>query len=374
MVNKYIHAISLCVTVFITTSIYSCYSRATTFAVIGDFGEVGTALDNVSSVINNWQPDFVLTLGDNDYEDDYTKSVVPYFSDFISDNCENNQFFPTFGNHDWNGPHGYDDVFPCINEYYRFSKANIDFFTINSDSLTPVQKRWLEDELQNSDAEWKIVFLHHTPYSSGRHGNNSQTQLDYAGWGADIVLAAHDHVYERIERDGIYYFVNGLGGRAPYNFDNCCVTGSKFRYNDSNGAMRFDVNDGSMRIRFIDQTNTTIDDVTLTKSPSAPSSTQKLSNGVSATVSANKDEQLLFSFDLPENSKNLVVQTSGGTGDADLYVKFLEPPTTSSYDCRPWKNGSTEACLSLEEKAGTWQIMLHAFATFENVELLVSWE
>jgi len=374
MVRKYIHAASLLITLFITTSIYSDHSRATTFAVIGDYGDVGLALDNVSSMVNNWRPDFVLTLGDNDYEDDYTKSVLPYFDNFISDNCEHNQFFPTFGNHDWYGTHGYDDVFPCISEYYRFSKANIDFFTINSDSLTSSQKRWLEDELKHSNAEWKIVFIHHTPYSSGRHGNNSQMQLDYADWGADIVLAAHDHIYERIERDGIYYFVNGLGGRSPYDFDNCCVEGSKFRYNDNNGAMRIDVNGGSMRIRFIDQTNTTIDDVTLTKSPSTLPVTQKLTNGVPIKVSANQNEQLLFSFDIPDNGKNLVVQTSGGKGDADLYVRYGEAPTTSSYDCRPWKNGNTESCLTLEEKSGTWHVMLHAFETFNDVELRVSWK
>ena len=40
-------------------------------------------------------------------------------------------------------------------------------------------------------------------------------QWPFAAWGADAVLSGHAHAYERIERDGIVYFVNGLGGRSP---------------------------------------------------------------------------------------------------------------------------------------------------------------
>jgi leucyl aminopeptidase len=33
-----------------------------------------------------------------------------------------------------------------------------------------------------------------------------------------------------------------------------------------------------------------------------------------------------------------------GTHDADLYVRFSSSPSTTSYDCRPYKSGSKESC------------------------------
>ncbi|WP_298768873.1 GEVED domain-containing protein [uncultured Shewanella sp.] len=241
--------------------------QATTFAAIGDYGDSGSERSDVANLIDSWDPEFIITLGDNDYEYNYNVSVVPYYGHYISSNCTQNRFYPSFGNHDWNGTNGYDDVFPCTGSQYQFTKDNIEFFTINSDSLSNSQITWLQTELGNSTATWKVVFFHHPPYSSGAHGNNSFMQLNYADWGADIVLGGHDHSYERIERDGIHYFVNGLGGRGRYGFDNCCVSGSQKRYNSNYGAMRFDVNGNDMRIRFINRSSSTIDDITLTKNP-----------------------------------------------------------------------------------------------------------
>lgn len=242
-------------------------AHGTTFAAIGDYGDSGSARSDVANLVDSWNPEFIITLGDNDYEYNYNVSVVPYYGDYISSNCTQNRFYPSFGNHDWNGTNGYDDVFPCTGSNYQFTKDNIEFFTINSDSLSNSQITWLKTELGNSTATWKIVFIHHPPYSSGAHGNNNAMQLDYANWGADLVLGGHDHSYERIERDGIHYFVNGLGGRGMYDFDNCCVSGSQKRYNSNYGAMRFDVDGDNMRVRFINRSNSTIDDITLTKTP-----------------------------------------------------------------------------------------------------------
>jgi hypothetical protein len=52
----------------------------------------------------------------------------------------------------------------------------------------------------------------------------------FAEWGATAVLAGHDHIYERIVRDGIVYFVNGLGGTVAYEIGNP-VEGSQVRFN-----------------------------------------------------------------------------------------------------------------------------------------------
>ncbi|MBU2970431.1 metallophosphoesterase [Pseudoalteromonas sp. C2R02] len=348
----------------------------TTFAVIGDFGEVGTPLTEVSQMINYWDPDLILTLGDNDYENDYTKSVLPYFIDHISSNCDENRFFPTYGNHDWRGRNGYDEVFPCISEHYKFNHQNIEFFTINSDEISNTQIDWLETSLKASTAYWKIVFLHHSPYSSGRHGSNQTLQFDFKSWGADVVLSAHDHHYERINKSDVYYIVNGLGGRAPYKIENCCVAGSEFRYNEDNGALRFDVNEDSLRFRFYNRTNIKIDDVTIVKrdTPLTPINALELKNGQSIQVSAKVNTSSEYYFDLPSNAKNVVVKTYSGTGDVDLYVQYNNAPTLTQFDCRPWKAGNNETCDNLTTTSGKWYILLNAFSDFDNVNLLASWD
>ena len=74
------------------TTVIPSYLRATTFAVIGNFDDIGPALVEVSSTVNSWRPDFITIFSDNDDEDNYTKSVLPYFSDFIKTNCDSNAF------------------------------------------------------------------------------------------------------------------------------------------------------------------------------------------------------------------------------------------------------------------------------------------
>ena len=56
-------------------------------------------------------------------------------------------------------------------------------------------------------------------------------------WGADVVLAGHDHTYERLTVDGIPYFVNGLGGASRYDFPGPALPETQFRYNGEYGAM-----------------------------------------------------------------------------------------------------------------------------------------
>jgi tartrate-resistant acid phosphatase type 5 len=81
-----------------------------------------------------------------------------------------------------------------------------------------VQATWLRDRLSASTATWKIVYMHHPSFSSGQHGSSRALQWPYKEWGATAVLAGHDHTYERTLRDGLPYFVNGLGGRSKYVF------------------------------------------------------------------------------------------------------------------------------------------------------------
>jgi|GEM_PF-659626 len=98
--------------------------------------------------------------------------------------------------------------------------------------------------------------------------------------------------------------------------------------------------------------------------------TTALTNGVAATnLSAATGGQLAFTLAVPAGATGLSFKTSGGTGDADLYVKFGSAPTTTSYDCRPYVSGNTETCTIATAQAGTYHVMLNAYAAFSGVSL-----
>src|SRR5690606_8137650 len=51
-----------------------------------------------------------------------------------------------------------------------------------------------------------------------------------------------------------------------------------------------------------------------------------------------------YTFAVPAGATILTFNMSGGSGDADIYVKFGSQPTSSSYDCRPYQGGNAESC------------------------------
>src|SRR5690606_6386212 len=73
---------------------------------------------------------------------------------------------------------------------------------------------------------------------------------------------------------------------------------------------------------------------------------------------------------LPICASNLTFSSSGGTGDADMYVKFGSAPTDSSYDCRPYRNGNSESCTYASPSPGTYYVRLKAYSSFSGVSLV----
>lgn len=99
-----------------------------------------------------------------------------------------------------------------------------------------------------------------------------------------------------------------------------------------------------------------------------------LHNGVPVSnLTAAKGGKLNFTVEVPAGRSQLVVTSSGGSGDADLYVKFGSAPTASSYDCRPYKSGNAETCTLNAPKAGTWHVQLSGFSAFSGVTLKASY-
>ncbi|HVQ32851.1 MAG TPA: M4 family metallopeptidase [Lysobacter sp.] len=98
--------------------------------------------------------------------------------------------------------------------------------------------------------------------------------------------------------------------------------------------------------------------------------TTALTKGVTVTgIGASTGNSANYSLVVPAGSSNLTFTMSGGTGDADMYVKFGSAPTDTVYDCRPYKTGNAETCTFAAPSAGTYYVRLKAYSTFSGVSL-----
>lgn len=96
-----------------------------------------------------------------------------------------------------------------------------------------------------------------------------------------------------------------------------------------------------------------------------------LEKGVPVTgLSGASGQSLAFTLDVPADASDLVFTMSGGSGDADLYVKFGSAPTDSSWDCRPYRYGNDETCTFDAPAAGTWHVRITGYSSFSGVTLL----
>lgn len=97
----------------------------------------------------------------------------------------------------------------------------------------------------------------------------------------------------------------------------------------------------------------------------------ELANGEPVTdLSGAEDDELRFHMDVPSGASTLTFDMSGGSGDADLYVKFGSEPTLSDYDCRPYLVGNDESCSFDSPDSGTWHVMVHGYDSFSGVDLV----
>lgn len=213
----------------------------------------------------------VLTLGDNTYPvgllEEYTECYEPTWGRFKA------RTFPSPGNHEYYTPHavGYYSYFggaagPDRRGYYSFNLGNWHVISLNS-YLKPAEHQaqltWLKDELARNRARCTLVYWHHPLYSSGGHGSDDRMR---DAWkmlhdaGAELVLASHDHNYERFapqnadggrdDQRGIRQFVVGTGGAklTPLRFRKF---NSEISDNSTHGVLRLMLKDAGYEWEFL---------------------------------------------------------------------------------------------------------------------------
>ncbi len=107
--------------------------------------------------------------------------------------------------------------------------------------------------------------------------------------------------------------------------------------------------------------------------PPPPPGDGELTNGVAETgLSGAASSQQFFTLVVPAGASNLSFSISGGSGDADMYVRFGSQPTTGTWDCRPYLNGNNETCNISNVQAGTYHVMLRGWTAYSGVSLVGS--
>ncbi|MGL4631487.1 MAG: metallophosphoesterase [Leadbetterella sp.] len=212
-----------------------------TFWCVGDMFPGPTqadVYDGFTKFIGEKPLNLIVTVGDNVYrggsEEDFHTS---FFSAYQKQRFLNQSILlPALGNHDYDlydrrQDHydmGYFKVFdlptqgeqggiPSESEaYYSATVGNTDFMILDTwgkgkDGLTlsdtgSIQFKWMVKNLKSLNQQWKIVVMHHPPYTTGTYHSDANIDLikirqtlvpQFEKFGVDIVLGGHSHVYER---------------------------------------------------------------------------------------------------------------------------------------------------------------------------------
>ena len=241
------------------------------FAVIGDNGtgskEEYQIAEQMLRAHRQYPFAFVLMLGDNLYGSDSPKEFVNKFEKPYKGLLDMGiKFYASLGNHDDPVRQiSYEKFNMGGKKYYTFKpRAGVRFFALDSNYMDRKQLDWLEAELKKSGSEWKIVYFHHPIYSSGeKHGSNvelrSTLEPVLVKYGVDVVLAGHEHFYERIKpQKGIHYFILGSSGKLRRgNIGKTELTAKGF--DQDNAFMLADIEGDRMSFRVMTRSGKTVD-------------------------------------------------------------------------------------------------------------------
>lgn len=192
-------------------------------AVVGDSGEAGEPLASVVTAMERTAGsdpyDVLLLLGDLVYPDGEVDRVQDrVFAPFASILDRGADLRAILGNHDVMRGTGDEMMEALGQDGRRWSTESGDLLLVGLDStdLDRAQLDWLDRTLAASDATWRVVAVHHPPYSAGYQGSATDVRRALAPilrrHGVQLVLSGHEHDYQRSKvMDGVTYVVTGGG-------------------------------------------------------------------------------------------------------------------------------------------------------------------
>jgi hypothetical protein len=211
-------------------------SAPVTFLVYGDDRSDETAHAALVRMLESTPSDFLVNTGDivadgGDAADwqSFFRIEAPLLHDRALFLCiGNHELYDDQAGSNFARYFGYPDASGAAALPYGTTRwGGVRFFFLNGmhDWHAGEERQWLERELTHSDAEagvvWRVVVVHHAPWSSGPHGGNerlveARVPELLSAHKVDLLLAGHDHIYERGDSGSIKYVISGGGGAKLY--------------------------------------------------------------------------------------------------------------------------------------------------------------
>ncbi|MBT8190132.1 MAG: tandem-95 repeat protein, partial [Bacteroidia bacterium] len=294
-------------------------------------GDCGTADGNAAAVRNAYEnyvntnslhTDMILMLGDNAYnsgtDSEYQAAVFNMYTNMLRKAV----LWACPGNHDYGTINAYLNIFtqPTSGQaggigsgterYYSFDYGNIHFISLDSHgsprNVGGAQYNWLQNDLNNTTADWIVAYWHHPAYTNGSHNSDSESFLIQMrenflplleAHGVDLVLSGHSHSYERtFLLNGHYGYSNSLTGSMILDNGDGDPTGDgaydkngsgdgavyitagssgkisgvssfpmMYTWQNALGSVVIETQNDEMRVRFLRSNGSFTDDFTITK-------------------------------------------------------------------------------------------------------------
>ena len=161
-----------------------------------------------------------------------------------------------------------------MNAYYSFKKNDVAFFVLDSSYMDPAQLDWLEKQLRDSNATWKICYFHHPLYSDGKaHGPDLDLRSVlvplFQKYQVNVVFAGHEHFYEDETAEWHLLFHSRQFGQLRFhNIRHSDQT--EVGFDTDQGFMLVEVEGDELYFQTITRTGLTIDSGVLHKQPRPP--------------------------------------------------------------------------------------------------------
>jgi hypothetical protein len=197
------------------------------FAALGDLGaRTGDQFAVLEQLVKVPFELAVLT-GDVGYPDGRIEDFESNYFGVYAQLIDRVPFVPASGNHEYNTqgarPFITSFVLPhtggasARERWYSTDWGPVHFAIIDTEAITGEQVAWLDRDLAETPAVWRVVVGHRPPYSSGYHGSDAAIRDAlvpvFERRGVDLVLSGHDHDYERTHPiNDVTYVVTGGGG------------------------------------------------------------------------------------------------------------------------------------------------------------------
>jgi 3',5'-cyclic AMP phosphodiesterase CpdA len=223
----------------------------------GDIASCSSSGDEATANLLDRLDGQVVSLGDHAYE----RGTTPEFANCYGPSWgrHKGRTHPARGNHDTYTAGGapYTSYFGGVARWYSWDHAGWHVIALDSNAPSDAgQLQWLRDDLAaHAGTRCTLAYWHHPRWSSGTHGSSAAvTPLwdTVAAGGVDVVLAAHDHDYERFAPvDGIRSWVVGTGGRSHYRFTKAPLPQTDVRDDTSFGVLELTLHDAGYDWRFV---------------------------------------------------------------------------------------------------------------------------